>query len=133
LHENREFIPSVAHSKIKNETITEEKIGYLHENDPYKSIFDVEKRIELLNACKQIQSEFKPPDRNGNLGKSAMRDIINVIRIHLVRDYDDAKFVIATNQDDNIEIRFDLDTVDSLNGLIAYMNNMISQCTDVTQ
>jgi len=119
LHENREFIPSVAHSKIKNETITEEKIGYLHENDPYKSIFDVEKRIELLNACKQIQSEFKPPDRNGNLGKSAMRDIINVIRIHLVRDYDDAKFVIATNQDDNIEIRFDLDTVDSLNGLIA--------------
>ena len=27
LHENREFIPSVAHSKIKNETITEGKIG----------------------------------------------------------------------------------------------------------
>lgn len=85
---------------------------------------------------KVLAGDFKPQSLEKSpipVTKAQMRDIINVLRLHLTRDWDDAKFIIATNHDDHIEVRFDLDTVDSMNGLIAYMNNLVSQAEDVTK
>ena len=44
----------------------------------------------------------------------------------LLSDWNDVNFVIGTNPNDQIEIKFDLNTVDKALGLHAYMNTMLN-------
>ena len=49
----------------------------------------------------------------------------------LLSDWNDVNFVIGTNPNDQIEIKFDMQTVDTLQGLHAYMNTMLNTNDDV--
>jgi len=49
----------------------------------------------------------------------------------LLADWNDVNFVIGTNPNDLIEIKFDLTTVDTLQGLHAYMNTMLNTNEDL--
>lgn len=49
----------------------------------------------------------------------------------LLADWNDVNFVIGTNPNDFIEIKFDLSTVDTLQGLQAYMNTLVNANDDI--
>eukprot|EP00349_Pseudokeronopsis_sp_Brazil_P011378 CAMPEP_0202979638 /NCGR_PEP_ID=MMETSP1396-20130829/85728_1 /ASSEMBLY_ACC=CAM_ASM_000872 /TAXON_ID= /ORGANISM="Pseudokeronopsis sp., Strain Brazil" /LENGTH=95 /DNA_ID=CAMNT_0049719147 /DNA_START=651 /DNA_END=938 /DNA_ORIENTATION=- len=48
-----------------------------------------------------------------------------------VSDWHDVNFVIGTNPNEFIEVKFDLKTLDSLQGLHAYMNTLLASNEEV--
>ena len=60
-----------------------------------------------------------------------MEDIVEQLKKLLLSDWNDVNFVIGTNPNDQIEIKFDMQTVDTLQGLHAYMNTMLNTNDDV--
>jgi len=59
-----------------------------------------------------------------NRGK--LGDMVAYIKKTLLHDWNNINFVIGTNPEDMIEIKFDKKTIDSIPGLHAYMNNLIN-------
>lgn len=60
-----------------------------------------------------------------------MKDIVDCVKKLLLSDWNDVNFVLGTNPNDFIEIKFDVDTVDNLMGLHSYMNTMLNTNDDV--
>lgn len=60
-----------------------------------------------------------------------MQDIVEVLKKLLLADWNDVNFVIGTNPQDYIEIKFDLGTLDTLQGLHAYMNTLLNSNTEI--
>lgn len=52
--------------------------------------------------------------------------MVGYIKRSLLADWSDISFVIGTNPEDFIEIRFDVDSLDSPKGLHTYLNNMVN-------
>ena len=52
--------------------------------------------------------------------------MVGYIKKNLLTDWSDINFVIGSNPEDYIEIRFDNDSVDAPKGLHAYMNTLIT-------
>ncbi len=49
-----------------------------------------------------------------------------MIKRNLLSDWSDINFVIGTNPEDLIEMRFEVYSLDSPKGLHAYLNNLIN-------
>ena len=60
------------------------------------------------------------------MSKSNLEDIVESLKRLLLSDWNDVNFVIGTNPNDQIEIKFDMQTVDTPLGLHAYMNTMLN-------
>jgi len=54
-----------------------------------------------------------------------------VIKKLLLSDWNDVNFVIGTNPQDFVEVKFDIETVDSLQGLHSYMNTLVNTNDDL--
>lgn len=52
--------------------------------------------------------------------------MVGEIKRNLLADWSDINFIIGTNPEDFIEMRFDLTSLDSPKGLHAYMNNLVN-------
>ena len=48
------------------------------------------------------------------VSKSKLEDIVEQLKKLLLSDWNDVNFVIGTNPNDQIEIKFDMQTVDTL-------------------
>ena len=57
--------------------------------------------------------------------------MVATIKEMLLQDWHEINFVIGSNPDDMIEIKFETSTVDTLKGLHAYMNTMMSVNPDI--
>ena len=55
-----------------------------------------------------------------------MKDIVDHLKKMLLSDWNDVNFVIGTNPEDLIEIKFDIETTDTAHGLNAYMNTLMN-------
>lgn len=58
--------------------------------------------------------------------KKALPEMVGYIKRNLLTDWSDINFIIGSNPEDYIEIRFDNDSLDSVKGLHAYMNTLIN-------
>ena len=56
-----------------------------------------------------------------------MPEAVGYIKRRLLADWNDINFIIGTNPDDYIELRFQASTLDAPAGLKAYMNVLIDQ------
>ena len=56
-----------------------------------------------------------------------------LIKRNLLADWSDISFIIGTNPEDYIEIRFDIESLDSTKGLHAYMNSMLGNSDFLTK
>ena len=56
-----------------------------------------------------------------------MPDIVSHIKRRLLADWSDINFIIGTNPEDYIELRFSLSSIDAPSGLKAYMGNLVDQ------
>jgi len=52
--------------------------------------------------------------------------MVGFIKRNLLTDWSDINFIIGSNPEDYIEIRFDYESVDVPKGLHAYMNTLIN-------
>ena len=56
-----------------------------------------------------------------------MREAVSYLKRRLLADWDDINFIIGTNPDDYIELRFDTSSIDGVNSLHAYLNILVDQ------
>ena len=54
-------------------------------------------------------------------------DIVAYIKRRLLADWSDINFIIGTNPEDYIELRFSMSSVDAPSGLKAYMGTLVDQ------
>lgn len=108
--------------------------GFLCMNDPYEATRDEKLRAKWIEEAKLLYGEFKPagPQKPlSTVSKSRLEDIVESLKRLLLSDWNDVNFVIGTNPNDQIEIKFDKNTVDTLQGLHAYMNTMLNTNEEV--
>lgn len=55
------------------------------------------------------------------------------IKRRLLADWSDINFIIGTNPEDYIELRFVANNLDAPTGLKAYMNNLVDQDDELTK
>lgn len=55
-----------------------------------------------------------------------MKEIVDHLKRLLLSDWNDVNFVIGTNPNDLIEIKFDIESTDTAHGLNAYMNTLMN-------
>ena len=60
------------------------------------------------------------------INKQHLPEVIGYIKRNLLTDWSDISFVIGTNPEDFIEMRFETDSLDSPKGLHTYLNNMVN-------
>ena len=86
-------------------------------------------RAKWLEQSKNLYGDFKPSNKKHSLNylnKKQLPDMVGEIKRHIINDWSDINFIIGTNPDDLIEIRFDSNSIDSIKGLHTYMNNLIN-------
>lgn len=54
-------------------------------------------------------------------------DIVSYIKRRLLADWSDINFIIGTNPEDYIELRFSMSSIDAPSGLKAYMGTLVDQ------
>ena len=59
------------------------------------------------------------------INKKQLPEIVGYIKRRLLTDWADINFIIGTNPEDYIELRFATSSLDAPTGLKAYMSNMV--------
>lgn len=105
-------------------------IGFLSESDPYEAnAFEV-LRARWIADSKKLYGDFITSQADKALSKvnrQTLPDIVSYIKRRLLADWSDINFIIGTNPEDYIELRFSMSSVDAPQGLKAYMNNLVDQ------
>jgi len=65
------------------------------------------------------------------VGRSKLKDIVESLKKILLSDWNDVNFVIGTNPNDFIEVKFDTANQDTMKGLHAYMNTLMNNNDDL--
>lgn len=119
---------------------------FLSQDDPYDSTKDEILRNKWIEEAKMLYGEFKPSGKNKpieQITKSWLMEMVDIIKKMLLNDWNDVNFVIGSkkfkkiiiytiaNPQDMIEIKFDLSSLDSLQGLHAYMTTLINSNSEI--
>jgi len=67
------------------------------------------------------------------INRNQLPDIVNYIKKVIMIDWAEVNFIIGTNPESFIEIKFDERTIDTELGLKAYMNTLISTHEVISQ
>ena len=106
--------------------------SFLYSDDPYESTKLEVMKYRWIEDSKILYGNFKPAHCDQSLkqvNKQHLPEVVGFIKRNLLRDWSDISFVIGTNPEDLIEMRFETESLDSPAGLHTYLNNMIS-CND---
>lgn len=137
VHGDKEFLPAIPKPKGKYENPfnAEDKeylFPFLNEEDPYEAAKDEVLRYKWIEESKNLYGEFKPSFKETSLlvpGRTLFMEILEEVKKVLLADWNDVNFVIGTNPEEMIEIKFESNTIDTEKGLKIYMNNFISANT----
>ena len=123
-HEN--VFPSYLWRKVDENL----RIGFLSESDPYEAnAFEV-LRARWISDSKKLYGNFLPSHGARELAKvnrKQLPEIVGYIKRRLLTDWSDINFIIGTNPEDYIELRFSASSLDAPSGLKAYMSNLVDQ------
>lgn len=85
--------------------------NFLASGDPYEATKDERLRSKWIEEAKLLYGEFRPTGPQKPLtevAKSRLEDIVESLKRFLLSDWNDVNFVIGTNPNDQIEIKFDM-------------------------
>lgn len=103
-------------------------IGFLSENDPYEAnAFEV-LRSKWIEDSKKLYGDFIQSAGSQDLRRTNRKHLpeaVAYIKRRLLADWSDINFIIGTNPDDYIELRFQISSGDATSGLRAYMNVLV--------
>ena len=106
------------------------------EDDPYEAAKFETLRAKWMQDSKILYGEFKPAQSVKSLkqpNKLHLPEMVGTIKRHLLADWSDINFIIGTDPDDFIEMRFELKSLDSPKGLHAYLNNLVNSSDLLTK
>lgn len=112
----------------------EHTYSFLSSEDPYQISTDDRLRAKWIEEARQLYGSFCPAGVHRpieKVSKSLMKEIVDCVKRLLLSDWNDVNFVLGTNPNDFIEVKFDLTTVDNAKGLHSYMNTMLNTNDDV--
>ncbi len=92
-----------------NEQDKEYLFPFLGEEDPYEAAKEEVLRTKWVEESKKLKGEFKPSQKLRSLitpGRTQLIDILEEVKKVLLADWNDINFVIGTNPDEMIEIKF---------------------------
>lgn len=102
---------------------------FLNIDDPYEATKEEILRAKWMEENKILHGDFKPAQQDKGMErvtKQQLPDIVNYIKKVIMIDWAEVNFIIGTNPDSFIEIKFDQKSIDTDLGLKAYMNTMIT-------
>jgi len=111
-------------------------LTFLSNDDPYEVTHDEVLKAKWLNESKILHGDFKPSQNDkclDQINKQQLPDVVNYIKKVIMIDWAEVNFIIGTNPDSFIEIKFDLKSVDTSLGLKAYMNTLITTHEVISQ
>lgn len=111
-------------------------LPYLSNDDPYEVTHDEVLKAKWLHENKILHGDFKPSQNERcmmKLNRTHLPDVVNYIKKVIMIDWAEVNFIIGTNPDSFIEIKFDQKSVDTELGLKAYMNTLISSHEVISQ
>lgn len=85
--------------------------GFLCQGDPYEACRDEKNRAMWIEEANMLFGQFRPsgPQKPiSTIQKSRLQEIVEFLKRLLLSDWNDVNFVIGTNPNDQIEIKFDL-------------------------
>lgn len=137
IHKDKDFYPisNKVKGKYENpfsETDKEYLFPFLSEEDPYEAAKGEVLRHKWIEESKNLYGDFKPSFQENSLkmpGRTLFMEILEEVKKVLLADWNDVNFVIGTNPEEMIEIKFETNTIDTEKGLKIYMNNFISANT----
>eukprot|EP00347_Sterkiella_histriomuscorum_P005196 403357524 len=109
---------------------------FLNIDDPYEATKEEILRAKWLEENKILHGDFKPAQADKameRVTKQQLPDIVNYIKKVIMIDWAEVNFIIGTNPDSFIEIKFDQKSIDTDLGLKAYMNTMLTTHEVVSQ
>ena len=129
-----EFKPASHKSKGKHEnpfseTDNDYLFPFLREDDPYEAAKDEVLKHKWIEESKNLYGDFKPSYKESSLkipGRTLFMEILEEVKKVLLTDWNDVNFVIGTNPEEMVEIKFENNAKDTAQGLKIYMNNFIS-------
>lgn len=134
--ENKHKHQNVFIGANSEELLKPSHVGYLAENDPYEAnAFEV-LRSKWINDSKKLYGDFLSAHGNQSLRQVNRQHLpvaVGYIKRRLLADWNDINFIIGTNPEDYIEIRFAASSFDAPSGLKAYMNTLVDQDEHLTK
>mmetsp|Transcript_21169 Transcript_21169/g.25473 ORF Transcript_21169/g.25473 Transcript_21169/m.25473 type:complete len:248 (+) Transcript_21169:184-927(+) len=130
----QEFIPSGTVCRLKSDDGFEEGKRYPYQSDLYEAATDLMLRQKWLEESKVLSGPFIPSGNDKALEegptKLVTREMIMNLHKIICADWEEAEVSIYANDDEHWVIRFNLDTIDSEQGLVTYMNILL-RCNEL--
>mmetsp|Transcript_17431 Transcript_17431/g.17169 ORF Transcript_17431/g.17169 Transcript_17431/m.17169 type:complete len:288 (-) Transcript_17431:32-895(-) len=140
LHKDKKFVAGSAYAPLKYEDqfqISDKKVSkseivpkdpFFSDNDPYEATIEEVLKNKWMEEAKRLHGEFHAGSKE-SINKKAKRNLLGnmvaKIKKTILEDWQEINFVIGTNPEEFIEIKFDGQTVDTTKGLHAYMNTLL--------
>ena len=87
-------------------------------------------RARWIADSKKLYGDFSyalADQATKRVNKQHLPDIVSYIKRRLLADWSDINFIIGTNPEDYIELRFSMSSIDAPSGLKAYMGTLVDQ------
>lgn len=111
-------------------------LPYFVHDDPYEASEEELLRAKWLHDQKLLNGDFRPAQLDKSLERltpGQLPDIVNYVKKVIMVDWAEVNFIIGTNPDSFIEIKFDQKSVDTEHGLKAYMNTLVKSHDVINQ
>lgn len=121
---------------IPKETQKDYVLPYFVSDDPYESTETEMLKAKWLHEKGILAGDFRPAQADKSLTKLTppqLPDIVNYVKKIIMIDWAEINFIIGTNPDGFIEVKFDANSEDCEMGLKAYMNTLIKTHEIVSQ
>jgi len=111
-------------------------LPYFISGDPYDATAEELLRAKWQEENKIHYGEFRPALADKSLERlipSQLPDMVNYLKKIIMIDWAEVNFVIGTNPDSFVEVKFDTKSLDTEMGLKAYMNTLIKTHDVISQ
>lgn len=105
--------------------------------DPYDAGKDEKLREAWLQQSKILHGPFKPntakPLENQHGSEALLPDMMRKLAVLIDQDWEESEFQIYRDEEDLVIIEFELESVDSERGLLAYLSNIIKSNAELAK
>jgi hypothetical protein len=140
IHGTSNFIAGRSNAPLKHEGqfgIHDEHVyPFFIEQDPYEATVEEVLKNKWMDEAKKLHGEFSLIAKDpliSKVNRNMLGDIVAYIKKTILADWQDINFVIGTNPEEMIEIKFDGKTIDTTKGIHAYMNTLLSNNEEIMQ
>ena len=131
------FVSGARVNKGKHEqTFADELASFLNIDEQYEHMTLQAAKIKWIRECNILAGDFKPSTlgrSTADANRMSLPDMVRYISRKLSNDWEDSIFAITTNPEDFIEIKWKAETIESAEGLHAYMNVFVQTDAHIGQ